>query len=87
MSYKTHRIYELRNKERISVAAASKLLANMVYNYKGMGLSMVRKQVNVVDLMFRVLTVIDLKEVTVFVSNNFIEHDEVTLSHYFCREL
>ena len=35
------RIYELRNKERISVAAASKLLANMVYGYKGMGLSMV----------------------------------------------
>ena len=35
------RIYELRNKERISVAAASKLLANMVYDYKGMGLSMV----------------------------------------------
>ncbi|XP_037068280.1 proteasome subunit beta type-5-like [Pollicipes pollicipes] len=34
------RIYELRNRERISVAAASKLLANMVYNYKGMGLSM-----------------------------------------------
>ena len=40
-SYKPCRIYELRNKERISVAAASKLLANMVYNYKGMGLSMV----------------------------------------------
>ncbi|XP_031560305.1 proteasome subunit beta type-5-like isoform X2 [Actinia tenebrosa] len=34
------RIYELRNKERISVAAASKILANMVYYYKGMGLSM-----------------------------------------------
>jgi 20S proteasome subunit beta 5 len=34
------RLYELRNKERISVAAASKLLANIVYNYKGMGLSM-----------------------------------------------
>uniref|UniRef100_A0A8B9PEL0 Proteasome subunit beta n=1 Tax=Apteryx owenii TaxID=8824 RepID=A0A8B9PEL0_APTOW len=34
------RIYELRNKEPISVAAASKLLANMVYQYKGMGLSM-----------------------------------------------
>jgi len=34
------RIEELRNKERISVAAASKLLANMVYGYKGMGLSM-----------------------------------------------
>ncbi|XP_069797177.1 proteasome subunit beta type-5-like [Narcine bancroftii] len=34
------RIYQLRNKQRISVAAASKLLANMVYQYKGMGLSM-----------------------------------------------
>ncbi|KAJ9593197.1 hypothetical protein L9F63_015242 [Diploptera punctata] len=34
------RLYELRNRERISVAAASKLMANMVYNYKGMGLSM-----------------------------------------------
>ena len=34
------RMYELRNKERISVAAASKLLANLVYQYKGMGLSM-----------------------------------------------
>ena len=37
---KNCRIYELRNKERISVAAASKLLANLVYDYKGMGLSM-----------------------------------------------
>ncbi|CAF4874768.1 unnamed protein product [Pieris macdunnoughi] len=34
------RLYELRNRERISVAAASKLMSNMVYNYKGMGLSM-----------------------------------------------
>lgn len=34
------RLYELANKERISVAAASKLLANMVLQYKGMGLSM-----------------------------------------------
>ena len=34
------RLYELRNKERITVAAASKLLANTVYAYKGMGLSM-----------------------------------------------
>ncbi|KAI1285490.1 Proteasome subunit beta type-5 [Halotydeus destructor] len=34
------RIYELRNRERISVAAASKLLANIMYGYKGMGLSM-----------------------------------------------
>jgi len=34
------RMYELRNKERISVAAASKLLANTMYQYKGYGLSM-----------------------------------------------
>eukprot|EP00455_Lapot_gusevi_P007817 TRINITY_DN1334_c0_g1_i2.p2 TRINITY_DN1334_c0_g1~~TRINITY_DN1334_c0_g1_i2.p2 ORF type:complete len:283 (+),score=85.61 TRINITY_DN1334_c0_g1_i2:55-903(+) len=34
------RLYELRNRERISVAAASKLLANTVYSYKGYGLSM-----------------------------------------------
>lgn len=35
------RLHELRNKERISVAAASKILSNIVYQYKGMGLSMV----------------------------------------------
>ena len=34
------RLHELRHKRRISVAAASKILANIVYNYKGMGLSM-----------------------------------------------
>lgn len=34
------RLYELRNKRRISVAAASKLLCNIVYGYKDMGLSM-----------------------------------------------
>lgn len=33
------RLYELRNKERISVAAASKLLSNTLYGYKGYGLS------------------------------------------------
>ena len=33
-------LYELQNKERISVAAASKILSNTVYHYKGMGLSM-----------------------------------------------
>lgn len=33
------RMYELRNRSRISVAATSKLISNMVYNYKGMGLS------------------------------------------------
>ncbi|KAG4304783.1 hypothetical protein PORY_001836 [Pneumocystis oryctolagi] len=35
------RLYELRYKTRISVAAASKILANILYSYKGMGLSMV----------------------------------------------
>ena len=35
------RMHELRNKERISVAAASKTLSNIVSEYKGMGLSMV----------------------------------------------
>jgi 20S proteasome subunit beta 5 len=34
------RLYELRNKERISVAAASKLLVNTMYSYRGYGLSM-----------------------------------------------
>ncbi|CAD1809753.1 Proteasome subunit beta type-5 [Candida parapsilosis] len=34
------RLHELREKERISVAAASKILSNLVYSYKGMGLSM-----------------------------------------------
>lgn len=34
------RLHELRHKRRISVAAASKILANLVYAYKGMGLSM-----------------------------------------------
>eukprot|EP01134_Creolimax_fragrantissima_P001731 CFRG1731T1 len=34
------RLFELRNKERISVRAASKLLGNMVYQYRSMGLSM-----------------------------------------------
>lgn len=34
------RLHELRNKERISVAAASKILSNIVSGYKGMGLSM-----------------------------------------------
>jgi len=34
------RIYELRNRKRITVAAASKLLANTMNSYKGYGLSM-----------------------------------------------
>jgi hypothetical protein len=44
------RLHELRNKERISVAAASKILSNIVYQYKGMGLSMVR-----VDYIWRMI--------------------------------
>jgi 20S proteasome subunit beta 5 len=36
------RLYELRHKRRITVAAASKILANLTYSYKGQGLSMVR---------------------------------------------
>ncbi|KAK9479492.1 nucleophile aminohydrolase [Lipomyces japonicus] len=34
------RLHELREKKRISVAAASKILSNLIYSYKGMGLSM-----------------------------------------------
>ncbi|KAL5286029.1 PSMB5 family protein [Megaselia abdita] len=34
------RLHELRNKERISVAAASKIMANIAHEFKGMGLSM-----------------------------------------------
>lgn len=34
------RLFELRNKKRISVAAASKLLANTMNSYRGYGLSM-----------------------------------------------
>jgi len=34
------RLYELKNKERISVATASKILANICFAYRGYGLSM-----------------------------------------------
>ncbi|KAI5797877.1 putative proteasome component PRE2 [Peziza echinospora] len=34
------RLHELRHKRRISVAAASKILSNIVFKYKGMGLSL-----------------------------------------------
>jgi 20S proteasome subunit beta 5 len=36
---KEARLHELRNKERMSVAAASKLLSNILYGYQGYGLS------------------------------------------------
>lgn len=35
------RLYELNNGKRITVGAASKLLANVMFSYKGYGLSMV----------------------------------------------
>lgn len=43
------RLHELRNRERISVAAASKYLSNLVYSYKGMGLSMVSATLHASD--------------------------------------
>lgn len=42
------RLYELRNKEKITVAAASKILSNIMYGYKNQGLSMVRQ----LDIIF-----------------------------------
>ena len=38
--YAQCRLLELQNGRRVSVAGASKLLANTLYAYKGMGLSM-----------------------------------------------
>jgi len=46
------RLHELRNRERISVSAASKYLSNLVYSYKGMGLSMVSLFFFYVDVLF-----------------------------------
>jgi hypothetical protein len=40
------RLHELNNGKRISVRAASKLLANVMYSYKGYGLSMVRSRLH-----------------------------------------
>ncbi len=37
------RLYELNNGKRITVRGASKLLANTMFSYRGMGLSMVRR--------------------------------------------
>ncbi|MBA0782238.1 hypothetical protein Gotri_003096 [Gossypium trilobum] len=37
--FKLCRLHELANKRRISVTGASKLLANILYSYRGMGLS------------------------------------------------
>lgn len=38
--YLCSRLYELENKERISVAAASMVLTNLVYPYRGYGISL-----------------------------------------------
>jgi 20S proteasome subunit beta 5 len=40
------RLFELRNKKRITVAAASKTLANIMFAYRGYGLSMVQATEN-----------------------------------------
>lgn len=57
------RLHELRNRERISVSAASKYLSNLVYSYKGMGLSMVGHQsfVGHLNIQFRVTGNHDLR--------------------------
>lgn len=52
------RLHELRNRERISVAAASKYLSNLVYSYKGMGLSMVHHRFSFVGLTHPVNTTV-----------------------------
>ena len=44
------RLYELNNGKRITVRGASKLLANTMYSYKGMGLSMVRDPLSPLQL-------------------------------------
>jgi hypothetical protein len=46
------RLHELRNRERISVSAASKYLSNLVYGYKGMGLSMVKLQLSLIKTVY-----------------------------------
>jgi hypothetical protein len=43
------RMHELRNRERISVAAASKLLSNMLHNYKGLVILQQKDQVRLDD--------------------------------------
>ena len=45
------RLHELREGKRISVAAASKLLANKVYQYRGYGLSMVTHHINMLLML------------------------------------
>ena len=46
------RLHELRNRERISVSAASKYLSNLIYSYKGMGLSIVSYDLSSIVLSF-----------------------------------
>lgn len=52
------RMYELRNRERITVSAASKLLSNMLYGYKGYGISIVSSRTGSIVTPSRVIIVI-----------------------------
>jgi 20S proteasome subunit beta 5 len=42
------RLFELNNGKRITVRAASKLLSNTMFSYRGMGLSMVSQRAHTV---------------------------------------
>lgn len=74
------RLYELRNKERISVAAASKILSNMVYDYKGMGLSMGTMITGWDKTVLDLLGISSLNAEFEFVSHNCKEHKADILS-------
>lgn len=50
------RLYELDNGKRITVRAASKILADIVFQYKGMGLSMVSETAPYRNMAFQKLT-------------------------------
>ena len=45
-------MHELRNRERVSVSAASKYLSNLVYSYRGMGSSIVSDNLSSIVLHF-----------------------------------
>lgn len=84
------RLYELRNKERISVAAASKIMANIAHEYKGMGLSMgmmlagydKRVRYQFINAMFvKVLTIVCLYRAQDYIM--LIPKDQEHLENYF----
>lgn len=47
------RLYELNNGKRITVTAASKIFANYMFQYKGMGLSVVSSNERLPMLSFK----------------------------------